>query len=162
LNLKPKTFHYKKKQKQRSCLQHRNNVKSLLFGNFGLFLLAPVQLTSNQVFRFKLFLKRAFRKVDRTRRFVWFNAFPHLPLTRKPKGVRMGKGKGKLEAWVTNVRAGTILIEFQNLRKGRASYFSKQMTSKLGTPTSFIKKPDFRYINYPINTKRKFLFTNFW
>jgi large subunit ribosomal protein L16 len=161
MNLKPKNFHYKRKQKQRSRLLFKNNVKTLIFGNFGLFLLSPIQLTSNQIFRFKLFLKRSFKKIDRTRRFAWFNAFPHLPLTRKPKGVRMGKGKGKLESWFTNIAAGVILIEFQNLRKGRAFYFSKQMTSKLGTSTTFIKTPDFKYMSYPISSRRKFFFTNF-
>jgi hypothetical protein len=44
-------------------------------------------------------LKRSMKKSDHTRRFIWFLAFPHLPLTRKPNGIRMGKGKGKLECW---------------------------------------------------------------
>lgn len=162
MNLRPKTFVYKRKQKNRCRIPFKINLKQLLFGNFGLFLLSPIQLTSNQIFRFKLFLKRAYRKVDRTRRFVWFCAFPHLPLTRKPKGVRMGKGKGKLENWFTTVAGGTILLEFQNLRLGRARCFSKQMTSKLGTSTVFYRKPEFKQINWPISPTRKFYLQNFW
>jgi ribosomal protein L16/L10AE len=46
----------------------------------------------------KVTLKKAIRKPDHTRRQVWFNTFPHLPLTKKPKGMRMGKGIGKLNA----------------------------------------------------------------
>jgi hypothetical protein len=44
--------------------------KKLHFGGAGLMILKPVHLTSNQLFRFKLFLKRASKKSDRTRRFV--------------------------------------------------------------------------------------------
>lgn len=97
--LQPRHFNYKRKQKNRSFFSFNNFFlkNSLSFGGAGLMLLKPVHLTANQLFRFKLFLKRASKKSDHTRRFVWFLAFPHLPLTRKPNGVRMGKGKGKLE-----------------------------------------------------------------
>ena len=47
----------------------------------------------------------------------------------------MGKGKGKLECWFTNVRGGVLLIEFKNLRYGRSKYFTTQMTRKLGLKT---------------------------
>ena len=80
-------------------------------------ILKPVHLSAAQIFRFKLFLKKAVKKSDKTRRFSWLLAFPHLPLTKKPNGIRMGKGKGKLECWFTNVSGGSVLIEFKNLRK---------------------------------------------
>jgi large subunit ribosomal protein L16 len=97
--LQPRNFIYKRKHKGRSLLTFNNSLptKNLTFGGAGLMILKPIHLTSNQLFRFKLFLKRAVKKSDYTRRFVWFLAFPHIPLTRKPNGVRMGKGKGKLE-----------------------------------------------------------------
>lgn len=97
--LQPRNFFYKRKQKSRSLVSFNNSSlkKNLNFGGAGLMLLKPAQLTANQLFRFKLFLKRSARKSDRTRRYVWFLAFPHLPLTKKANGVRMGKGKGKLE-----------------------------------------------------------------
>ena len=97
--LQPRHFVYKRKQKNRSVLSFNSNYnqKYLRFGSSGLFLLRPAQLTSEQIFRFKLFLKKASKRSDYTRRFVWFHEFPHLPLTKKPNGTRMGKGKGKLE-----------------------------------------------------------------
>jgi len=55
-------------------------------------------MSARQIYRFKTFLKKAVRKPDITRRSVRFNTFPHLPLTKKPKGQRMGKGAGKLNA----------------------------------------------------------------
>lgn len=74
LLLQPRTFTFKRKQKQRTLVSFRSEaVQSetlLQFGGAGLLLLRPVQLTAKQIFRFKLFLKRASRKSDRTRRFT--------------------------------------------------------------------------------------------
>lgn len=161
--LQPRNFFYKRKQKSRSLLSFNNSClrKTLNFGGAGLMLLKPVHLTANQLFRFKLFLKRAAKKSDYTRRFVWFLAFPHLPLTRKPNGVRMGKGKGKLECWFTNISGGSVIIEFKNLRKGRAVFFMKQMTYKLGIPTKKLFSTNF-YFNFPIKNSKNVFFKTFW
>ncbi len=161
--LQPRNFKYKRKQKSRTLLSFNNSYlkKNLNYGGAGLMILKPVHLTASQLFRFKLFLKRAMKKSDRTRRFVWFLAFPHLPLTKKPNGIRMGKGKGKLECWFTNVSGGTILMEFKNLRKGRSSFFMKQMTHKLGIPTKFIYSTNF-YFNFPIKKSKNIFFKTFW
>jgi ribosomal protein L16/L10AE len=50
----------------------------------------------------------------------------------------MGKGKGKLNCWFTPISAGIILYEAINLRHGRALYFVRQTTFKLGVLTRFI------------------------
>lgn len=140
--LQPRHFTYKRKQKNRTTHWSKINFLTpfnvLKYGDAGLRLLQSAQLTASQIFRFKLFLKRASRKSDITNRFVWFNAFPHLPLTKKPTGTRMGKGKGKLECWFTNLQGNIILIEFANLRYGRAKYFMTQLTHKLGLKTKKI------------------------
>lgn len=161
--LQPRNFYFKRKHKQRSLLNFNNFFlkNSLNFGGAGLMLLKPAHLTANQLFRFKLFLKRAAKKSDHTRRYVWFLAFPHLPLTRKPNGVRMGKGKGKLECWFTNISGGSILIEFRNLRKGRAVFFMKQLTHKLGVPTKYLFSTN-QYFTYPLKYSKCIFFKTFW
>ena len=70
--LQPRNFFYKRKQKNRSLLSFNNyNLKNKLnFGNMGLMNLKPLQLTSNQLSKFKLFLKRAAKKPDHTRRII--------------------------------------------------------------------------------------------
>ena len=136
--LQPRFFIYKRKQKNRKLYCFKNSTfknNKLKYGSVGLRLLNVTHLSAKRIFRLKLFLKKASRKSDYTKRFVWFNAFPHLPITKKPAGTRMGKGKGKLEAWYTTIYPGTILTEFKNLRYGRAFYFCKQLTFKLGVPT---------------------------
>ncbi len=161
--LQPRNFIYKRKQKGRSLISFNNSYlkHKLKYGNSGLMILKPIHLTSNQLFRFKLFLKRTNKKSDYTRRFFWFCAFPHLPLTRKPNGVRMGKGKGKLECWFTNISGGTTLIEFKNLRRGRSIFFMKQLTSKFGIPVKFLFNTN-SFFNFPIKNSKSVFFKTFW
>ena len=106
----------------------------------GVVVLQPFRFTGKQIFRLFIFLKKSSRKSDKTKRLFWLNAFPHLPLTRKAKGVRMGKGTGKLHSWFTNVRGGTTLVEFANLRSGRAQYFMTQISFKLAVPITTLSR----------------------
>jgi large subunit ribosomal protein L16 len=158
--LQPRFFKYKKLHKNRKFYYFKK-IKNLSFGDAGLCLLKPTQLTSGHISKFKLFLKRAVRKPDKTKRLCWFNVFPHLPLTRKAVGSRMGKGKGKVQKWFTTIHAGTILFEITNLRFGRTCHFFKQMTFKLGKPTKFIFDNTFCFQS-PFSQKNKIFFRIFW
>lgn len=102
--------------------------------------LKPFRLTGKKIFNLKIFLKKATKRSDKTRRLVWFNVFPHLPLSKKPLGMRMGKGVGKLAAWGSQLAGGITILEFKNLRFGRAVYFFKQASSRLPTRTVNIFK----------------------
>lgn len=42
---------------------------------------------------------------------MWIRIFPDLPITSKPTGVRMGKGKGPFSHWGARVRRGTVIFE---------------------------------------------------
>ena len=95
LVLQPRKFKYKNRQKLRR-IKFRSCSPSLLYGQVGLILVQPLRLNSRKIFRIKLFLKKAARRGDQTQRKVLMNAFPHLPITKKPAGSRMGKGKGRL------------------------------------------------------------------
>jgi large subunit ribosomal protein L16 len=94
MSLRPRKFTFKNRHKRRSLINFKKT--TLSYGNFGLRILQPLWVNSKQVFRYKLFIKKSARRADKTSRKVWFNLFPHLPLTRKVEGSRMGKGKGKL------------------------------------------------------------------
>ena len=112
-------------------------------------------LTAQKMFRLNLLLKKSARRADKTFRKLWFNAFPHLPLTKKVVGARMGKGKGKLHSWFTIVKSGSVLFEVKNLRLGRFYYFSKQIESRLGVKCmKKIKYYSFERHGYYLNKKR--------
>lgn len=130
--LQPRKFKRKTKQKNRTV--HKWAFNTLTYGDCGLKTLQPLRMSSRQIFRLKVFLKKATRKSDFTHRLSWFNTFPHMPLTKKPKGMRMGKGAGKLNAWQIQMRGGVFVLEFKNLRPGRAIHFFKKVATKLPTP----------------------------
>jgi len=136
--LQPRKFIYKTRQKLRK--KYPITYSQLSFGDMGLRSLSRLRLTNKQLFRLTIFFKKSVRKSELTKRSFWIHAFPHLPLTRKSKGMRMGKGQGKLNLWHSNSSSGKILIEFRHLRFGRAKYFLTQLNAKLSTPTSFVKQ----------------------
>jgi large subunit ribosomal protein L16 len=129
LLLCPRKFKFKNVQKNRYFRYYRKS--SLQYGQYGIKVLQPFRLTNRHIFRHKLFVKKASKRSEKTYRKMWFNAFPHTPLTKKPEGSRMGKGKGKLATWVAQVNAGVIIVEFKNVRSGRAKYYLKQLAFKL-------------------------------
>ncbi len=134
--LQPRKFIFKSKHKKRSMPHF--SVSSLSYGDSGLLTLSPLRLPAKQIFKIKIFLKKAIKRSDYTKRLVWFNTFPHLPLSRKAKGVRMGKGTGKLSTWFSQLYGGSMIFEFKNLRPGRALYFFNQVRFKLPTRTTII------------------------
>lgn len=133
--LQPRKFKFKTRQKRRSASTPTE--PKIKYGSAALVLLRPFRVSAKKIFRLKLFLKRSARKSDLTKRAFWVSIFPHLPLSRKPKGVRMGKGAGKLSTWYTQIRGGKALVEFKNLRLGRATYYAKQVSHKLPVPAVF-------------------------
>jgi large subunit ribosomal protein L16 len=70
---------------------------------------------------------RQLEAARRTRRYhrnrmgqVTMKVFPDVPVTKKPREVRMGKGKGSVEYWATKVRPGTRRFEVRDVEKERA------------------------------------------
>jgi hypothetical protein len=68
LLLQPRHFKRKKVHKQRQITFSKPLIK-LTSGSCGLLLLQPTQLSSKHLSKLKLFLKRAVRKSDKTKRF---------------------------------------------------------------------------------------------
>ena len=127
--LQPRKFKYKHRQKIRA-LARDCSFSNLNYWQIGLVLLQPLRLNSRKIFRLRLFLKKSARRSDQTRRKVLLNVFPHLPLTKKSAGSRMGKGKGRLGIWYAKIPTGHVLVEFKNVRRGRVLYFLNQIRFK--------------------------------
>ena len=73
----------------------------------------------------------------------------------------MGKGKGKLASWVSELSAGVIIFELKNLRPGRASYFLNQIKHRLPVKTKITTYYS-RFIGLPINNSKKISFFTLW
>ena len=126
--LQPRKFKYKNRQKFRKVRIFSESKRT--YGPLTIRLQQTFQISAKKIFRLKLFLKKATKRSDWTKRRMSISLFPHIPLTKKPKGMRMGKGKGKLSTWLTIVPAGKNLVSFKNLRWGRFVYFYKQLQFK--------------------------------
>lgn len=71
---------------------------------------------------------------------VILRAFPHIPVTKKPLEVRMGKGKGSVDHFVSFVRAGRLLFEFNCESPLSAKKAYKAMKYKLPIDIGFIEQ----------------------
>lgn len=158
--LRPRKFKFKNihKRRKNTFIPRKG---SLVYGQAGLMLLQPLRLQSKQIFRFKLVLKKSTRRADKTSRRSWMTAFPHIPLSKKVEGSRMGKGKGKLAGWVSELSAGVILFEVKNLRPGRATYYINQLRFRLPVKSQMLVHYT-KYLGLPINHSRKVSFFTIW
>ena len=108
----PKSKKFKKSQK--GSLQNRvtkNNSIFQLKGCVGLKATVSGRLTSKQLVSIKKIINKIIKKTGRLN----INLFPHLPVSKKPKEIRMGKGKGNIDRWVSKILAGSLLCEIYTL-----------------------------------------------
>ena len=106
----PKQIKYKKTKKGRlSKLEFKSN--NLQFGTIGLKAVESGVLSTRQIEASRQAIVRKMKRKGK----VWIKIFPDLPITSKPTGVRMGKGKGQFSHWTARVRGGTVLFEATGL-----------------------------------------------
>lgn len=160
--LQPRKFKYKLRHKKRRLNVNARLTTPLTFGHVGLFLTQPLLINSKKMFRIKIFLKRAARRGDKTLRKIWVNTFPHIPLTKKVIGSRMGKGKGKLSIWYNKITTGSVFIETRNLRTGRAVYYLRQAQRKLKGSSKIVYKTQLLRFMYLSVGKINVRYQSFW
>lgn len=73
----------------------------------------------------------------------------------------MGKGKGKLASWFSDVPSGIFLVEYKNLRPGRVNYFSKQFQFKL-TALVKLKHKNYTTIQLAVTNSIKIKYGSIW
>ena len=120
----PKRTKYRKQQKgrNRGKATRGNRVTD---GEYGLQSLEAGQITSNQI--------EAARVAK-----VWIKIFPDKPVTRKPIGTRMGKGKGAVEFWVANVKPGRVMFEIAGVDEAVAREALRLGANKLSVKCKFV------------------------
>ena len=79
----------------------------LNFGSFGLKAKNPGRINARQIEAARRAITREMQREGR----VWIRIFPDVPVSKKPAEVRMGKGKGSVEFWVSKIHPGRILFE---------------------------------------------------
>jgi large subunit ribosomal protein L16 len=102
-NSKFKKFHKGKK------LFRLQNCCNILFLNKTLILksIEPGRLNSRQI----ITIKQTINKIIKKRGKNFIKVFPNVGISKKPREIRMGKGKGAVDHWIFKVKAGTLLCE---------------------------------------------------
>ena len=133
--LSPKRQKYRKMQKGRmKGLSQRGH--RLSNGMFGIKSLDSKFITSRQIEAARIAATRYMKREGQ----LWIKIFPDKPITKKPLEVRMGKGKGNVEYWVSLVQPGTVLYEMAGVSEAVAREAFKLAAAKLPVRTTFIKK----------------------
>lgn len=105
-------------------------------GEYGLMAKEGAWITSNQIEAARVAMTRYMKRGGK----VFINIFPHMPLTKKSIGTRMGKGKGAVEAWVAVVKEGKILFEISGVDEATAREALRLASHKLPITTKFVTK----------------------
>jgi len=71
---------------------------------------------------------------------VWIKIFPDKPITAKPIGTRMGKGKGAPEYWVAVVKPGRVMFEIAGVPEETAREALRLAMNKLPNKTKFVAR----------------------
>ena len=105
-------------------------------GEFGIVAMEPCWIRSNQIEAARIAMTRFMKRGGQ----VWINIFPHLPLTKKPLGVRQGKGKGGVEQWVAVVKKGKIMFEVGGVTEDIAREALRLASHKLPITCKIVKR----------------------
>ena len=115
---------------------HSRGNTELHFGDYGIQAKEGAWITANQIEAARIAMTRYMKRGGK----VWINIFPHLPLTTKGIGVRMGKGKGSVDKWVAVVKEGKIMFEIAGVSEEVAREALRLASHKLPVATKFVKK----------------------
>lgn len=105
----PRNTTYKKYQKGKAFNRINKilDLKILKQGSFYLKVTESGRINSKQLETLYQSLNKYIKKSGK----ILLKIFPHIPLTKKPIEVRMGKGKGNVAYWVAKIKAGSIICE---------------------------------------------------
>lgn len=108
--------------------------------SYALKSLSTGRITDFQIEAARKSIKRAIKKKGE----LFIRIKPYHNLTKKSAGVRMGKGKGKVDSTVYPIKPGKIILELKDnsLIFAMAKKILKQAASKFCVPVSIVHLKD--------------------
>lgn len=132
-----KTKHRKShKGKPSSKLPKATRGTELAFGSYGLKAMEAKWITARQIEAARRAISRYTARGGKT----WIRIFPNKPVTAKSAEVGMGKGKGAVDHYIHNLKAGKILFEIEGVSEEIAKEALRLAGAKLPVKTRFVKK----------------------
>jgi large subunit ribosomal protein L16 len=132
----PKKTKFKKQQKGKAfnkikstdlCLQKNTNKITLKAISSG-------RLSSKHL----LASRQTINKIIKKHGILNVCIFAHTPITKKPTEIRMGKGKGAVNLWISKIKTGTTLFEINVSIKMLAIKALKLVQNKLPIKTRIL------------------------
>ena len=108
----------------------------IAYGEYALAATEPCWMTANQIEAARVAINRYTKRGGQ----VWIEVFPHKPVSKKPAGTRMGKGKGAPEYWVAVIKPGRVLFEIAGVTEEAAREAMRLASHKLPCKTKFMSK----------------------
>lgn len=131
--LQPKKIKYKKVKKGK-LKKYKYKTTVLRFGVIGLKSLESGILTSKNIEAARQAINRKIKKKGK----LWIRVFPHVPLTNKSLGSRMGKGKGSFKIFYTKISTGSLIFEICGINTKLAMKAFKTGSAKLPVKTIIV------------------------
>jgi large subunit ribosomal protein L16 len=136
--LQPKRTKFRKQQKgkNRGIAWRGCDVS---FGDFALQATEASRVSARQIEASRMAIMRSVKRQGK----LFIRVFPDKPVTKKPLEVRMGKGKGSVELWVSPVKPGKVLFEISGVTEEQARAAFKLAATKLPMTCRFMARGDF-------------------
>ena len=135
--LMPKRTKHRKVHRGRMKGKARRGNK-VTYGEYGLQALESAWITSNQIEAARVAMTRYTKRGGK----VWIKIFPDKSVTKKPIGVRMGKGKGTPEYWVAVVKRERVMFEVGGVPRDVAKEAMRLAMHKLPIKCKFVAKEE--------------------
>ena len=131
----PKKTKYKKQFKGKIIGKTTRGCQ-IIFGTYALKSTEEARLNSRQIEAGRRAIVKQMKRIG----FLWIRVFPHTPVTSKPAEIRMGKGKGSVDFWVSRIQKGQIIYEISGISKENAFDALRSGACKLPIQTKQISK----------------------
>lgn len=134
MKIPKKTKNKKYHRLKRQSVKYSFKKQSLAYGYWGLKSLQSGRITEKQIEAVRQSIMKKIRPSGK----LWIRIFPDIPITSKPVGVRMGKGKGSVDYWTYSVAPGEILYEVNGVTSSVAMAALKLGSKKLPIRTKVV------------------------
>lgn len=131
----PKRVKHRKMHKRRIRGQATTG-NTVSFGEYGIQALEAGRITSAQIEAARVAANRMLGRSGK----IFIRIFPHKSATSQPAETRMGKGKGDVDYWFAEVKAGTILYEISGVSEDLARQAFRLQAYKLPVKTCITKR----------------------
>jgi len=124
--MRPRRTKFKKYHKP-SISNGYKKKSHLIYGDYGLLALEGGLIKDSQIMCSIMCMKRKLKRKGK----ISVRIFPHIGVSKKPLEVRMGKGKGSVDYYATEVKGGSIIFELVGASESIAKTALKIAASKL-------------------------------